>query len=112
MFGLHRVVDSVLDGVANGVTGFVNSAAGAVKGAGKSVMAGLDKPFTDITGKQGPHRIIDVAADGAIDAGVNFVNQGIVGSAKKAGEGVMRALDHPLEQMGLDKLEPPRIFRK
>ena len=109
---IHNMVDSVLDGVANGVTGFVNSIAGGIEGAGESVMRGLDKPFTDITGRVGPHRMIDDAVDGVIDAGVNFVNQGLVGSARIAGKGVMHALDQPMEQLGLGKLELPKLFRK
>lgn len=110
---IHRVADSILDGFAKGATGFVNSAASAVRGVGKSIMAGLDKPFTDLTGREGPHRIADRAADGLIDAGVNLVNQGI-GSAKIAGEGVMKALDHPIEQIekGVTRLELPKILRK
>lgn len=109
---IHKVVDSVLDGVANAVTGFGTSMAGAVKGAGESLMRGLDKPFTDLTGKEGPHRMIDLAVDGAIDAGVNFVNQGVIGSARIAGKGIVNALDQPLQQLGIDKWEPPKIFRK
>lgn len=95
----HRVIDSIADGLADGAESLVRSVAGAVEGAGESIMRGLDKPFTDLTGKEGPHRIVDRAADGIIDAGVNFLNQGIVESAKKAGESVMHALDHPVEQV-------------
>lgn len=109
---IHRVVDSILDGIADGASGFVSSAAGAIKGAGESVMRGLDKPFTQLTGKEGPHRMIDRAVDGVIDSGVNAINQGLIGTAKMAGESVMKALDHPPEQIGLDKAEFPKIFRK
>ena len=111
---VHRIIDSVLDGIADGVSGFVGSVAGAVKGVGESVMSGLDKPFSALLpGKQGPHRIIDRAADGIVNAGVNAVNQGLIGSAKTAGEGIMSALDHPLEQIkGLGRLELPKLFRK
>jgi hypothetical protein len=105
---MHRMIDKVADGVANGITGFVGTAAGAIKGLGKSVMTGLDKPFNEITGKEGPHRILDRAADGIVDAGVNFVDNGVVGTARTAGKGIMRALDQPLEQIkGMGKFEMP-----
>lgn len=111
---VHRAVDNILDGFANGASGFVSSIANAVKGVGKSVMSGLDKPFTDLTGREGPHRILDRAADNLIDAGVNFLNDGVIGSAKIAGEGVMKAMDHPIEQVeqGISKLPLPKLFRK
>ena len=110
---IHRVVDSIADGLASGVQGFVSSAAGAFRGVGESVMRGLDKPFTDLTGKEGPHRIIDRAADGVAGAGVNALNQGLIGSTKMVGEALMRALDHPLEQIkGLGKMEMPKFFRR
>jgi hypothetical protein len=101
----HRVVDSIANGVANGVTGLINAAIGAVQGAGESVMKALDMPFTKVTGKEGPHRILDRAADGAVDAGRNFVEAGVIGTAKKAGEGIMHALDQPTEQIGI----PPEL---
>jgi hypothetical protein len=111
---IHRAIDNILDGLANGATSLVNSISGAIRGVGKSVMGGLDKPFTDLTGKQGPHRIIDRAADGAINAGVNFVDNGIIGTARTLGKGVMSSLDHPLEQLevGKGKIELPKLFRK
>ncbi len=107
---IHRVVDSVMDGIAGGATGLVNSVTGSIKGVGKSVVTGLDRPFEDLTGKKGPLNIADRAADGFLDAGVNFFNQGVVGSLKTAGKGVMRALDQPLEQikgMNMGKMELP-----
>lgn len=104
----HRVVDDVINGFANGAKGFVGGTAGAVKGAGKSIMGALDKGFTQVTGKVGPHRIIDRVADGIIDAGVNFTNQGLIGSAQIAGEAVMKALDQPVEQVkGLSEMKLP-----
>jgi len=107
---IHRVVDQIADGFASGASGLVSGIAGSIKGVGKSVMTGLDKPFTQLIGKEGPHRIADRAADGVVDAGVNFFNQGIIGTAKTAGKGIMRALDQPLEQlkgMNMGKLEMP-----
>lgn len=101
----HRVVDSIANGVANGATGLISAGANAVKGAAESVMKALDTPFTQVTGKEGPHRIIDRAADGAVDAAVNLIDAGAIGTAKKVGEGVMKALDQPPEQIGI----PPEL---
>ena len=108
----HRVVGNIADGIANGIDGLGNGVVNAVKGVGESVMSALDKPFTGVTGMQGPHRAIDKAAKGAIDAGVNFASRGVIGSTKTAGEGLMEALDHPLEQVGKGKLELPKFPRK
>ena len=112
MEGPHRVIGKILNGLAAGIDGLGNGAVGAIKGAGESVMSALDKPFTDVTGMQGPHRAIDKAVKGAIDAGVNFASQGIIGSAKTAGEGLMETLDHPLEQIGKGKVELPKFMKK
>lgn len=109
---IHRVAANIMDGLADAVTGFVNQVATTIKTPGEAVMKGLDKPFTEITGKEGPHRVVDIVADGAIDAGVNFINQGVVGSARKFGDAVMAALDQPLQQTGLGKIELPRIFKR
>ena len=112
MKGPHRVIDDIAVGLVNGINGLGNGVVNAVKGAGESVMSSLDKPFTEVTGMQGPHRAIDHVAKGAIDAGVNFASHGIIGSVKIAGEGLMEALDHPLEQMGKGKIELPKILKK
>ena len=112
MEGPHRVIENILDGVANGINGLGSGVVGAVKGVGESVMSALDKPFTGVTGMQGPHRAIDHVAKGAIDAGVNFASQGVIGSAKIAGKGLMEALDHPLEQVSKGKFELPKILKK
>lgn len=109
---VHRIIDSVMDGFANGATGLVNGVAGAVKGVGKSVMTGLDKPFTGLTGREGPHRMVDRAADGFINSGTNFIDNGVIGSARTFGKGIMSALDHPLQQLGLDKSKMPEIFKR
>ena len=110
----HRVVDSIVDGIMDGARNLGNSALGAVKGAGETIMRGLDAPFTGITGKEGPHRIIDRAVNGGVDAISNFGN-GVVDSIETAGEGIMRALDQPPEQLGippdLGKF-PGKIFGK
>ena len=112
MEGPHRVIGNIMDGLANGINGLGSGAVKAIEGVGESVMSALDKPFTGVTGMQGPHRAIDQAAKGVINAGVNFASQGIIGSAKTAGEGFMEALDHPLEQIGKGKFELPKIMKK
>ena len=112
MEGPHRVIGNIVDGIASGINGLGNGVVNAVKGVGESVMSALDKPFTGVTGMQGPHRAIDHVAKGAIDAGVNFASRGIIGSVKIAGEGLMEALDHPLEQISKGKFELPKILRK
>lgn len=101
----HRIVDGVATGLIDAVRGVGNSVTGSVKGAGEKIMRALDEPFSAVTDKEGPHRIAHRLANGLIDAGVNFVDKGIVGSTKMAGEAVMRALDHVPEQTGL----PPKL---
>lgn len=102
----HEVVGGLADGVVNGVRGVGNGLVGAVKGAGENIMSALDKPFESVSGgRQGPHRIADRLAKGAIDAGVNAVDVGLVGSVQKAGAGIMSALAQPVEATGF----PPDI---
>ena len=109
----HRVVDSIADGIAEGAKSLVDSGLNAFRGAGETIMGGLDKPFAAITGKEGPHRILDRFADGALDTVTNFIDSGIIESAKKAGEAVMKALDHPPEQIGIPPdIDSMRLFRK
>lgn len=109
----HRVVDSIADGIVDGAKSLFDAGANALKGAGETIMGGLDKPFAAFTGKEGPHRIIDRFADGALDAVTNFVDSGIIESTKKAGEAVMRALDHPPEQIGIPPdIETMRLFKR
>jgi phage-related protein len=98
----HRVIDSVANGIANGAQGIFDGAANALKGAGNAIMNGLDKPFEAVSGgREGPHHIAGRLADGVVNTAQNVVDQGVIGSAKKAGETVMRALDQPPEQIGL-----------
>lgn len=101
----HRVIDSIAEGLVGAVDGLGDSLAGAVRSAGKSVMSALDKPFALVTGKEGPHRIVDRLGDGAVDTMTNIGSSGIIGSAKKAGEAIMSALDQPVEQTGM----PPKL---
>jgi len=106
----HRLVGNVADGAVTAVKGIIGGGAAAIKGAGKTLMRALDEPFVAITGKEGPHKIVDLLADGAIDTGLNFVENGIIGSVEKAGNTIMRALDHFPEQTGLPP-ELPKILR-
>lgn len=101
----HRAVDEIVTGLIGAVRGIGNSVTGTVKGTGEKIMRVLDQPFGAITDKEGPHRIAHRLADGLIDAGVNFVDTGIVGSVQKSGAAVMRALDHLPEQTGI----PPKL---
>lgn len=95
----HRVVDSLLDGVANSAQGVVASIIGGLKGAGEGMSVALDKPFKELTGKSGPLCIIDRALNGYADAVKNGINNGGIASLKIMGEGITRALDHPIEQL-------------
>lgn len=101
----HRVVDSIADGIANGARGLINSAAAALKGAGSTIVGAVDKPFRSITGKEGPLMMADRLANGAVDTATDFVDGGIIGGMQSAGKTVMKALDHPPEQIGI----PPDI---
>lgn len=103
----HRVLDSIADGIADGAKGLIMAGSNAMKGAGSAIMSGLDKPFAAVTGKEGPHRMVDRLANGAVDTATNFVDQGVIGGVQAAGETLMKALDHPPEQVGL----PPDIER-
>lgn len=106
----HRVIGSLLDGVATGVRGLGEAATGALQGAGKAVMTGLDGPFRSITGMEGPHRAVDHLADGAHDSVNNAMGNGFIGSVRIAGEAIMKALDHPLEQLKLvGRFKLPKI---
>jgi hypothetical protein len=95
----HRIVGDVADGLANGVRGVGNGMVGAVKGAGSQIMSALDKPFTKVTGKEGPHRIVDRFLNGTVDAGVNVVDVGGLRSLQDEGEAIMKSMDQPLEQI-------------
>ncbi len=101
----HRKVDEVATGLIDAVRGIGNSVTSNVKAAGEKLMRALDEPFSAVTDKEGPHRVAHRLANGFIDAGVNFVDAGIIGSAKIAGEAVMKALDHVPEQTGI----PPEL---
>ncbi len=105
----HRVVGRIADGLVGGVRGVGNGLVGAVKGGGAALMNALDKPFEMTVRKQGPHRIVDRLANGAIDAGVNAVDKGIVQSVQIAGEGIMKALDQPLDELGKGGFSLPKL---
>lgn len=109
----HRVVDNIANGIADGAKGLIDAGVNAAKGAAEAVMKALDTPFTQVTGKEGPHRMLDRAADGAVDAGVNFIETAVIGTAEKVGEGLMKALDHPTEQVGIPpELGKFQLFKK
>lgn len=101
----HRMIDSVAGSITNGAQGMVGSLASTIRGAGGTLMRELDKPFTSITGKEGPHRVIGRLADGAVDTAAYFVNTGLIGTVQKGAESIMRALDQPVEQIGF----PPKF---
>lgn len=74
----HRLVAGVLNGVIDGL-----------KGAGASIMGGLDKPPTSLGGPQGVHHIPGRFADGVAE------------STRVGFEGMWKALDQPPEQFGI-----------
>ena len=81
-------------------------------------MGALDRPCREIGGLEGPHRIIDRALDGSVDAAANFYSRGVIDSLKTVGEGISRGLDHPEEQVGIPPnlggpgLRGPRFMRR
>ncbi|MFH1484820.1 MAG: hypothetical protein ABIH46_02010 [Chloroflexota bacterium] len=97
--GPHRMVDSLLDGLADSAKSMVGSVIGGAKGVGADLSQALDRPFKEVTGMEGPHHVIDRALNGYADAVQNSINTGAIESLKKVGEGIARALDHPLEQL-------------
>ena len=97
--GPHRMVDNLLDGLADSAKGVVGSVIGGAKAAGAGLSQALDKPFKEVTGREGPHHVIDRALNGYADAMQNAINNGYIESLKKVGEGLARALDHPVEQL-------------
>lgn len=100
----HRMVGRVLDGVLDGASASVRTLTGGCRAMGENLMSGLDGPVREVTGKTGPHRIIDSAMDGSVSAAENAICNGMIGSMKQAGEGIARGLDNPVEQIGL----PPK----
>lgn len=101
----HRVVDDILDSVANGAKGMVSGLSGALMTAGEGIQSGLDAPWKSVGGPEQPLRIADRLLDGAIRAGVNAVNQGAIETVKQGGEAIQSALDHPVDQFGI----PPAL---
>lgn len=112
----HQVIGGVADGIASGIRGVGNGLVSSVRGVGSQVMGALDKPFEMVIHKEGPHRIVDRLADGAVSAGANAVDSGIMGSLQIAGHGIMRALDQPTEQTGLPpdlgSFTVPKLLKK
>lgn len=112
----HRILDEVADSLATGVRGVGNGLVNTAKGMGSQVMSALDRPFSMVTDKQGPHRILDRFVNGSVDAAVNAVDSGVLSSLQKEGEAIMYALDQPPEQTGLPpdlgQLQLPKLGRK
>lgn len=107
----HRMIGQIGDGITTGVKAAVGGVAGAVQGAGKSIVRGVDTPFKTAIGKESPLHIVDALADGVVNAGVNFIDNGVIGSAQILGEGVMKALDKPYEQLA-GGLTMPKFGKK
>lgn len=102
----HEVFGKVADGVANGVRGVGNGLVGTLKGLGSNVQSALDTPFKMVApGREGPHRAADRLINGTVDAAVNAVDTGAMGSLQKEGAAIMRTLDQPAEATGM----PPDI---
>ena len=97
----HRVLDNILDGAANGAKGLVSGLSGALTSAGEGIQTGLDAPWKSIGGPDQPLRIVDRLLDGAVQAGVNAVNQGVIETVKQGGDAIQNALDHPVENFGI-----------
>lgn len=101
----HRMVDGILDSVADGAKGLVSGATGALTGAGEGLQRGLDTPWQSVGGPEQPLRIVDRLLDGCVRAAVNAINQGAIGTLQLGGEAVQSALDHPVDQFGI----PPSL---
>lgn len=104
----HRVVGSVADGVLNGVQGLGDGLGNTIRQAGATLMNALDKPWEATLHIQGPHRIADRLANGTADALQSVFDQGVIGTTKKAGAGIMRALDQPLDDLDTVRLPSKR----
>jgi len=103
----HRIVDGVLDGLAEGAKGLASTVANGLKQAGEAVQSALDQPPKALGGPESVARIPDRILDGQVDAVVQAVNQGAIGALQVAGEGIQRGLDQPVEQFGI-----PPAFEK
>lgn len=101
----HRVVDNMVGGIFKSIEDLARSGVNSIRSAGKNLIKTLDTPVQDITGKEGPIYMVDRVADGIVDAGTNFIEDGVIDSAKKAKEGAMKAMDHPVEELGF----PPKL---
>lgn len=97
----HRMLGQVADGLADGASTAVRSVTGGARQVGNSIMTGLDQPCRELTGKTGPHRMVDDALNGVVGSVENAICVGGIGSVKMVGEGFQRALDNPVEQLGI-----------
>ena len=92
-----KLPGELVDGVARGLTGGVKSAvsgiASTARGAGASIQNGVDVPFQALGLNGSPLRIIGHPLDGAVNAGENFVNNGVLGSVEILGDSITEDLD-------------------
>lgn len=102
----HGVAGSILDGLADGAKGLVSTITGGVQGVGNSLQSALDGPFKAVGGPEQPLRAVESLLDGIIGSAQNVINAGAVGSLQMAGRGIVKALDHPVEQFGV----PPALL--
>ena len=97
----HRILDGVLDGLADGAKGLVSTMAGGLKGVGGAIQDALDEAPKALGGPESVARIPDRILNGQVDAVVQAVNQGGIGALQTAGEGIQQGLDKPVEQFGI-----------
>lgn len=107
--GPHKDVGAMVDNVAGTAESTIRSLASTVKGMGSQLMSTLDEPVKAITKKPGPHRMVDNVLDGGVDAGVNMMTNGMIGSARIVGHSVMNAMDNPFEQLQNPSLNMPKL---
>lgn len=96
----HRMGSKMADDAANGVSQAIRDVGGTARQIGGTIMQTLDRPFQDVLGMKGPHRVVDSLANGGLRAGENFMTNGVIGSVKQLGEGISQALDQPMDQLG------------
>lgn len=101
----HGIVDGIADGVAGGAKALVSSVASGLRGVGGSLQTALDAPFNAIGAPEQPLRVADRALNGFVAGAANAISQGTIGSLQTTGKGIVNALNHPVEQLGI----PPAL---